>query len=182
MGCRCYMCRVANADYERERLHRNPYSRNTAMVGAESVRKARKRVLGWMDEGYPLREICRTTGVSRGAMRTLVSGKHPNAAMRGDHPRKSRRMKRENYEAIMRCDMGRRKISGGTYVDAKPVNDALAWLDAHGVKRAQVAREAGIPSATIYQIGKRNNCRFETMRKIAPVALRMKEEIDGRTA
>ena len=182
MGCRCFACRVANADYERERQHRPDRCRTTPMVGEQATRRARARVREWLDEGRSLREVCRATGVSRSVVRTLLYGKHPNAAMRGGNPMVSKRMKRANYEAIMRCDMSRRRIADGSYVDAKPVVDAIEWLVAHGVKRARIAREAGIPSATIYQLGKRDTVRFGTMRKIAPAAMRLKDEVERRTA
>ena len=146
------------------------------MVGEKGTGQARQRVLGWLDEGYSLREICRATGVSRSAMRTLVHGKHPNGkAFKDGRPKMTRRMKRENYKAIMLC-RSPESTAPGAYVDAGPVNDAMAWLDAHGVKRAHVARVAGIPSATIYQLGKRKLCRHETAVKLARVAERLKEE------
>lgn len=182
MGCRCFACHVANADYEHERQHRPDKCRTTPMVGEKATRRARARVRSWLADGHSLREVGRATCVGRTALRTLLYGKHPNAAMRGGNPMVSKRMKRANYEAIMRCDMSRRKIAGGTYVDAKPVVDAIEWLTAHGVRRARIAREAGVPSATIYQLGKRDTVRFETMKRIAPAAMRLKDEIDGRTA
>lgn len=182
MGCRCFACRVANADYEHERAHRPDRCRTTPMVGEQATRMARARVRSWLDEGRSIREVCRATGVGRTAIRTLLYGKHPNAATRGGNPMVSKRMKRANYEAIMRCDMSRRKIAGGTYVDAKPVVDAIEWLIAHGVKHARIAREAGIPSATIYQLGKRDTVRFETMKRIAPAAMKLKDEVEGRSA
>ena len=176
MGCRCFACRVANADYEHERAHRPDRCRTTPMVGEKGTGQARQRVLGWLEDGYSLREICRATGVSRSAMRTLVYGKHPNGkAFKDGRPKMTRRMKRENYKAIMLC-RSPESTAPGAYVDAGPVNDAMAWLDAHGVKRAHVARVAGIPSATIYQLGKRKLCRHETAVKLARVAERLKEE------
>lgn len=182
-GCRCWACTLANAAYEYERQHRAPRDRSTPMVGEQATRRARARVTGWLADGHSLREVCRATGVPRSSMRTLLYGKHHHAPVKPNgEPMVSKRLKRSSYDAIMRCDMDKRRIADGSYVDAKPVVDAIEWLVAHGVKRARIAREAGIPSATIYQLGKRDTVRFGTIRKIAPAAMRLKDEVERRTA
>ena len=172
MGCRCYMCRVANAEYEQKRLCEP--KRKSSMVGAQSVIKARKRVQGWLDDGYTLREICRATGVNRNAMRTLISGKHHHArTKKNGKPYTSKRMSRKNYDAIMGC----KKIvapRGCQLVDAASVNKALAYLYARGVRPCQVAELSGIPDGTIRSLGKREKCTYKTLARIYMAAEELK--------
>lgn len=176
-GCRCYLCRVANAEYSREHANRKKGSQDTPMVGGHAVGKARKKVQGWLDEGYSLREICRATGVNRNAMRTLMSGKHRNAArFENGKPKQSRRMTRRNYEAIMACD---RPVSpkGGQIVDAASLNNALAWLYARGVTPYQVSKASGIPLGSIYHIGAKEKCTIKTLARLASAAEELKREV-----
>ena len=176
-GCRCYMCRVANADYAREMSHSK--GRRTVMVGRERTSAARKRVQGWLDAGVPLREICRATGVRREAMRTLMTGNHPNAARFKDgRPKKSRRMSRANYERIMRCEDPHAPGSA-TLVDASALNRALAWLYAHGVTPYRVAKESGIPIGTIYSLGAKGACEYRTLARLASAAERLRAAAEG---
>ena len=176
-GCRCYMCRVANADYARKQASRPKGSRDTAMVGRQSVKRARDRVMGWIGDGYSLREICRATGVNRNAMRTLVSGEHPNAARFSDgRPKKPKRMSRGNYDAIMGCDEPKAP-KGGQRVYAASLNNALAWLYAHGVTPYRVSKASGIPLGTIYHIGDRGQCTVKTLARLAAAAEELKREV-----
>ena len=176
-GCRCYMCRVANADYAREAAHSK--GKHTAMVSASSTSKARRRVQGWLDEGVPMREICRATGVRREAMRTLVRGQHPHAARFKDGtPKKSRRMSRANYERIMACD-DPHAPAGGTLVDASALNRSLAWLYAHAVTPYAVAKESGIPLGTIYSLGAKGMCERKTLERLARAARRLRAMAEG---
>ena len=171
MGCRCYMCRVANADYAYRQRHREGKS---PMVGAHCVDKARKRVQSWLDDGVPLREICRATGVTRSSMTTLMRGKHPHARrMKNGKYVKSKRMSRKNYDAIMKCE---RICAPGsqTIVDASSLNASLAWLYAHGVTPYQVAKISGIPLGTIYSLGGKQTCEYKTLARLAGAAEKLK--------
>ena len=164
-GCRCYLCRVANADYARE------YRKSTkAMVTKYSTAKARKKVQAWLDEGYSLREIFRATGVGRNPMRTLMTGKHHNAAtFKNGRPRASKRMSRANYDKIMKCD----RICAprpNQIVDATALNNALAYLYAHGVTPYRVAKESGIPLGSIYSIGSKEKCTVKTLARLTAAA------------
>lgn len=177
-GCRCYMCRVANADYSREQANRKKGSQSTPMVGRHAVAKARNRVRGWIDDGHSLREICRATGVNRNAMRTLMTGKHPNAAhFKDGKPKMPKRMSRRNYDAIMRCD-DPSSPKGGQRIDASSLNNALAWLYAHGVTPYRVSKVSGIPVGTIYGLGDRRECNATTLARLASAAERLKEEAE----
>ena len=174
-GCRCYMCRVANAEYARANAN-SKGSRDTAMVSASSTAKARAKVQGWLDDGISLREICRATGVGRSAMRTLISGKHPNArrCKNGGYA-KSHRMARTNYDAIMGCDRPSAPLGGQT-VDAGSLNSALSWLYAHGVTPYRVSMESGIPLGTVYGLGAKGSCEYKTLARLASVAEKLKRE------
>lgn len=168
-GCRCYMCRVANADYARD------YKKSTtAMVSGAATSKARKKVEGWLDEGYPLREICRATGISRSVMNTLLYGKHHNGAKyKNGTYKKSKRMSRENYKKIMKCE----RICAPRpkqMVDATAFNKSLAYLYAHGVTPYRIAMETGIPLGSIYAMGERETCSYMTLEKFTKAAEKLK--------
>ena len=169
-GCRCHMCCKVNAEHQREWGEHD-----RTMVGKLQTTKARKKVRGWLDSGVPLREICRATGVNRTSMRTLLTGKHHHSAMREDgKPKLPKRMCRLNYEKIMLCDnplspMPRQRV------DATSLNAAISWLDEHGVTRAELARASGISDGYAYCIGKRDKCDYETLRKVASAATKLKE-------
>lgn len=145
-GCRCYMCRVANAEYATRHAHDGAF----AMVGEPETAEARKRVNRWRGRGIGLRTIELWTGVPRSSLRTLVDGKHQNC--RG----LPKRMSRENYEAIMgaRPDNAR-----GAYVDARFANDALSKLRGRGWTYARISRESGLPLSTVHSLAYRPRTR-----------------------
>lgn len=175
-GCRCYMCRVANADYSREndamrRAHRRRMD-DDAMVGVASVQKCRRHVLDLLAHGWTKRGICAASGVGKSALSSLLDG-HPR-----NPGRQIRRMKRENYKALMALDVERPRIAGGQVVDAKPVNDAIAWLTGHGMTRYRIAAESGIPLGSIYTIGRSGRCTQATAAKLARAARRLRRECE----
>lgn len=171
-GCRCYMCRVANTEYEYGRTH----GAEPRMVGYPQVLKARKKVQAWLDEGKSLREVCRATGVGRSAMRTLMSGEHANAPRHANgKPKVPKRMSRKNYDAIMGCD-DPTCPGGNTLVDATSLNNALGWLYAHGMTPYRVAKASGIPLGSIYSIGKKGTCTYRTLARVAAAAEELKAE------
>ena len=177
-GCRCYMCRVANADYERERMAHK--GRRGAMVSYTSTRRARKRVQEWLDAGYSLRGISRATGVGRTQLRTLLTGEHPNAKRYSSgKPHASHRMSRKNYEAIMRCEDPAAPASG-TIVDAAALNATLAWLYGHGATPALVSRESGIPLGTIYALGEKGTCTYRTHARLRDAVARLVADARAR--
>lgn len=176
-GCRCYMCRVANADYARE--HQKGGKRS-AMVGRSATYKARRKVQGWLDAGYPLREISRATQINRNVLKTLLTGEHAHAPrFANGKPKATARMSRANYEKIMKCDRPSAPV-GGKIVDAASLNSALSWLYSHGVTPYRVAKESGIPLGTIYSLGGKASCEYRTLARLAGAAERLKEEAVGR--
>lgn len=141
-GCRCYMCRVANAEYSL----RNAHEGMSAMVGEAETAEARRKVNRWRGRGIGLRTIELWTGVSRSALRTLVTGRHPNS---NGLPK---RMSRANYTAIMEA---KPDCARGAYVDARHANAALAKLRARGWTYPRIARESGLPLATVHAMAYR---------------------------
>lgn len=127
-GCRCYMCRVANADYSREHSHRAS-RREGSMASEKATSQARSRVRSWLAAGIPLREICRQTGVPRSSMHTLLHG-HRNTPA----GRVTKTMTKVNHRRIMRCDGF--LSPGGEVVDAASALTAVEWLVSHGMPRA----------------------------------------------
>lgn len=172
-GCRCYMCRVANADYARTRTTQG---KGSAMVGKEATARARKKVRDWLEDGYPLREISRATGIERKVLKTLLTGEHPNAKrFANGKPRLSARMSRANYDRIMKLERPSAPL-GGKIVDARSLNSAISWLYSHGVTPYQVAMESGIPLGTIYQLGTNDRCEYKTLARLAGAAEKLKRE------
>ena len=172
MGCRCFMCRAAEADYKRSW---EPHDKS--MVGEERTKEARNKVNGWLDQGATIHEISRATGITRNAIKLLITGKH-HAARIDEKSGKylpSRRMSRENYRRIMEC---KRPVApkARNRVDASSVNAALKWLDEHGVTRAEVARMSGLPQRTVYSMGDRSTCEYKTLVSIVSVANELKEK------
>lgn len=141
-GCRCYMCRVANAEYSSRHAHEGM----TAMVGEAETAEARKRVNRWRGRGIGLRTIELWTGVPRTSLSTLVSGRHPNCSGL------PKRMSRANYEAIMDAapDNARHSL-----VDARYANEALAKLRARGWTYPGIAEASGLPVSTIHAMAYR---------------------------
>ena len=142
-GCRCYMCRVANADYQREMEHRRKAGTG-AMVGAAKTRGARRRVEEWRKLGIGLREIEFWTGVPRSSLQTLVAGNHPNC---NGLPL---RMSRANHDAIMATHIPER--APGALVDSKATLRRMDELAAKGMSYAEMSRRSGLPKATVYQL------------------------------
>lgn len=176
-GCRCYMCRVANAEYAREQPKQG---KRSAMVGRSATYKARRKVQGWLDAGYPLREISRATQINRNVLKTLLTGEHAHAPrFANGKPKASARMSRANYEKIMKYDRPSAPV-GGKIVDARSLNAALSWLYSHGVTPYRVAKESGIPLGTIYSLGEKASCEYRTLARLAGAAERLKEEAVGR--
>lgn len=143
MGCRCFMCRVANADYARE--HANG-SEPSAMVGARETEWARRRIGIWRAQGIGLREIELWTGVPRSSLRTLVAGKHRNC---NGLPS---RMSRANYEAIMAASFFRKAIAPGALIDSAKTLRRMDGLHAKGMSYAEMARRSGLSRATVYKL------------------------------
>lgn len=142
MGCRCFACRVANAEYSYEQSHRTG-DEETPMVGAEETAEARDRVERWRRSGIGLREIEMWTGVSRSALVTLVNGHHAH----GHGP--TSRMSRANHDAIMSADV---KRAPGALVSSRHARNALGKLMDAGWPKLRIAREAGVSYATVNKL------------------------------
>ena len=142
-GCRCYMCRVANAEYARANANG---SQPAAMVGAKETQWARARVMGWREQGIGLREIEFWTGVPRSSLQTLVAGNHPNCKGL------PRRMSKANYEAIMAMSFQRHAIAPGALVDSERTLRKMDALHAKGMSYAEMSRRSGLSKATVYQL------------------------------
>lgn len=171
-GCRCMRCRAANADYSAAlAANLDPRLRSERPLATErQTRKARERVMGWLDEGVPERRICEELGITRSAMRALLSGHH-----RTGEPVK--RMGLDNYEKVMAHD-GTFRTPDGAYVDGTNYWKAIDWLVAHGVTRYRIAKEAGIPIPSLYA-KQRDKVSMGNARKLAKVAARLKAEALG---
>ena len=144
MGCRCFMCRVANAEYYHRRRACEEGAEQGTMVGKAKTAAARRRVERWRGLGYGLREIEFWTGVSRSSLRTLVSGKHPNC---NGLPS---RMSRANHDAIMAARLP--EMAPGALVDSAPTLRIIDELHAGGMAYAEIVRRSGLSRATIYKL------------------------------
>ena len=142
-GCRCYMCRVANAEYSLKHSHRDG-TEETPMVGKAKTAAARRKVEGWRKRGIGLREVEFWTGVPRSSLQTLVSGNHQNC---NGLPH---RMSRRNHDAIMATHIPEK--APGALVDSALTLRMIDELHERGMSYAEMARRSGIPKATVYAI------------------------------
>ena len=152
MGCSCYMCRVANAEYSLEQSHRDG-TEDTPMVGKAKTAAARRRVEQWQKRGIGLREIEFWTGVPRSSLQTLVSGNHPNCKGL------PQRMSRKNHDAIMATHIGEK--APGALVDSTMMLKKMDELHDHGMSYAEMARRSGIPYRTLYAIKAKRPAKVE---------------------
>jgi len=177
-GCRCFMCRVANAEYSVEnaamkREHRRRMDAD-AMVGAHCVGRCRTHVLDLLAHGWTKRGICAAAGVNRKAVDYLLDG-HPR-----NPGRQIRRMRRGNYRALMALEADHPYIAPGQLVDAQPVEEAIRWLVAHGMSVARISRESGIALPTVYHLRDKRGgrCEQQTAAKLARAARRLRRECE----
>lgn len=182
-GCRCYMCRVANAEYSRKWAHGENEKK---MFKRQSADACRRRIVLLLDNGWTKRGICREANVNRNTLRTLLGG-HRNTPMKGNvnggtaSRKNTCKVSADFHRRVMALPLHPKRKTGGELVDAKPVNDLLAYLYARGVTPYRVAKESGIPLGTIYQIGDGDRCTFRTMEKLALAADRLREIAEGES-
>ena len=155
-GCRCFMCRQANAQYAYEHAHG---ANEGKMVGEAETAEARERVMSWQRDGIGLRTIELWTGVSRSVLQTLVSGNHPNC---NGLPK---RMSRGNYEAIMSACPDR---AGHALVDSGKALAALDSMREHGMTYPAIAEASGLRLGTVHSLSYR---RSDTVTKATSDAL-----------
>lgn len=173
-GCRCYMCRVANAEYSLEQSHRRDGGRrprDTPMVSAWMTGRCRRHVIELLANGWSRRGICTASGVGRSALASLLDGHHRNPG------RKTRRMSRANYTALMALE-GEPPKPGGERVDSAPAVNAVRWLHAHGVSYARIAGASGVGYSTVRKLAldPSPTCTQATVEKLASVAVMLKME------
>ena len=173
-GCRCYMCRVANAEYSLEQSHRRDGGKApgyTPMVSAWSTQKCRRHVRELLESGWTKRGICTASGVGRSALASLLGSHHRNPGKR------IRRMSRANYTALMALE-GEHPKPGGERVDSAPAVNAVRWLHDHGVSYARIAQASGIGYSTVRKLAlyPSPTCTQATVERLARVAVMLKME------
>lgn len=172
-GCRCYMCRVANAEYALAQSH----GENEPLMATPAQTSAcRARVNKLTEGGWSLRQICEEAGVPRSSLRSLMRG-HGNTpvskrgACAGE--KVTHKMSRDNCRAIMALPM-RPRIADAALVDGMPLARGVKWALAHGHNCAAIARDAGIDKQAVYRLAHAEEAvtvRHCTMRRLAPVLL-----------
>jgi len=179
-GCRCYMCRVANAEYSLEQSHRRDGGRrprDTPMVSAWSTQQCRKHVRELLDHGWTKRGICAASGVGRKELRSLLEGHRNTPTSKDGSRRATQRMRRANHDALMALD-GEPPKRGGDRVDSAPAVNAVRWLHAHGVGYARIAEASGISYSTVRKLAldPSPTCTQATVERLARVAVMLKME------
>lgn len=157
-GCRCFMCRVANADYSREWAHGNAGAK---MAGMRSVGRCRRRIDDLLSHGWTKNGICRAAGIRPTTLRNIVLP-DPRYATR-------KRIDRGVYGRIMALDVDRPYIADGQLVDAQPAANAVRWLVAHGMSVAELSRRTGISRSTLDNLksGRSKRCMQRTAARLA---------------
>lgn len=174
-GCRCYMCRVANAEYSLAQSHGENERR---MVGAAATEGARARVIELMGNGWTKRRICEETGMPRSTLRSLLDG-HGNTpeykrGERAGRKKPTAKMGKAAHDAIVALP-DRPRAAGGALVDATSLARGVRWALANGRTVAQVARDAGLDYCAVRRLrdaGEGCKTTGATFRRLAPVLLR----------
>lgn len=174
-GCRCYMCRVANAEYALAQSHGE---NEKAMVGRGCCDRARARIGELLESGWSLNQVCRCSGVPESSIHALLYGHGNTPTFKGGGKRRTSKMRRENYVAIMALP-DRPTVADAALVDGMALARGVRWAAAHGHSCAAMARDAGIGAQIVYRLRDAENgatVRHSTMRRLAPVLLRYATE------
>lgn len=153
LGCRCYLCTIANSDYEYRRSHGLTVKQ---FVNAGPVRRHIKKLLA---SGLTRREICRLAGISRSAIYNILVAHHSTG-------RPVKRLAIETHRALMAVKPGMHSYGKGTRVPADNFIARVDWLVAHGVRVAEIIRVTGIDRATLYGRHKRTHINALTAKRL----------------
>lgn len=186
LGCRCFACRLASADYERERERRKKEGNrsDSAMVGSTATETCRRHVNELLANGWTKRGISRASGVSRNSLNVLLTGRHHHARVsKGTGtPFKSKRMMRSNYKALMALDGDRRLASGELVDNGRQVQRIIRYAFSCGLSAREISEATGIPKDTVYSLKYRDRacCKAKTLAAMASSAERLKALCDER--
>lgn len=150
-GCRCYMCRVANSEYE---LARSRGELGRSMATRDQTASCRSRVNRLVGAGWSLRQICEVSGVPRSSLRSLMRGhRNSQVSRRGKRAgeRVTHSMSLANYRAIMALPE-RPETADGALVDGTALARGVRAAVASGRSCCQIARDAGIGPQAVYRL------------------------------
>ena len=124
-GCKCFQCRRANSDYERQRLEAR---RNGDWNGIVSARKARRHMIRLRQYGIGRRAIRLATDISDTVLQDVVAGRKQRIRARTE-----RLILAVNTNAAM----------DGTYVCARRTWKQIDQLITEGFTKRRISAEIG---------------------------------------
>lgn len=135
-GCRCFHCRRANSDYERQR---GIARRNGDWNGIVSAAKARHHMLELRRQGVGRRSIQASTDIANSVLSEIVAGR-------------KRRIRARTERLILAVTI--QQAADGAYVDARKTWVQIRQLLREGFTKARISAEIRQAGRAL-QLGKR---------------------------
>lgn len=131
LGCRCMLCRAANARYETERAHQRAIGNSNGLVDASRAREHMARLSNLGVGRHSVQAAC---DVSESILWAIISGERTQ-------------IRKRTEERILAVDEGAR--AGRSLVSAKPARQLIAELVDRGYSKAELARRMGYKAPAI---------------------------------
>lgn len=135
-GCRCFDCRRANTEYEKERARARKSGGWNGLVDADPVRL---HLIALSRKGIGSKTVHEYSDVARSVIVDIINGKKS-------------RVRKSTADRLLAVDKDCYKA--GTLVSAKGVWKDIGWLIDEGFTIPQIAKRLGYKSPTI-QFGKK---------------------------
>jgi hypothetical protein len=141
--CRCFPCRLANANYEYERIRGKRAGTWRPFASPTEIRLALAHIEKLRQRGLGLRQIAKVAGVRRQRLMELLN---PQRRLRRGRPA-TRRVRRETIERVLgvRPD----QTADRSLVSAHATWRTIESLVAAGVPKARIARALGYRSPAL---------------------------------
>lgn len=128
VGCRCFRCKLANADYARERA---AAIRRGEWNGLIDVAPIREHLLKLRAQGLGVRQVADIAGLNVTSLRRVRQGK-------------SRRMRADTVARVLAVRAEPQVLADGQCIDAGPTKKLLAKLLDGGYTRTWIADQLGM--------------------------------------
>ena len=125
-GCKCFHCRRANSDYERERQAARAAGDWNGVVDAAAARAHLRRLAR---QGVGRRMVASASDVALSVVQAVRSGRKTRIRARTER----------RILAVTKACRG-----DAVHVDARPTWERIEWLLAEGFSKARIARELGM--------------------------------------
>lgn len=130
-GCRCDRCRVANAEYERERVRARRRGDWNGLVDAAAVRQHLAKLSA---AGVGYKSAADAASVARSVVHLIVSGER-------------RQLRVATARRLLEVD--EHAAAGGAVIDGRRTWGNIRWLLAQGMTRGEIAQAIGNERAAL---------------------------------